>query len=68
MHRFNAFSHSACAPHTFLKNSNHKKFCQTWYVTDLLYIENLSQFHTLLQPKAVFQELNHELEIPKFYI
>ena len=34
----------------------------------LLYIENLSKFHTLLQPKVVFQELNHVLEIPKFHI
>ena len=42
-------------------------FCQIWYVTGLLYIENLSQFHTLLQPKVVFEELNHILEIPKFH-
>ena len=32
------------------------------------YIENLSQFHTLLQPKVLFQELSHVLEIPKFHI
>ena len=38
-----------------------------WYVTGLSYIENVSQFHTLLQPKDVFQELNHILEIPKLY-
>ena len=39
-----------------------------WYVTGLLYIENLSTFHTLLQPKFEFQELNHILDIPKFHI
>ena len=38
------------------------------YVTGLLNIENLSQFHTLLQTKFVFQELNHVLEIPEFHI
>ena len=55
------FSHSTCAPHTlitifFLSNM----ICNP----GLLYIENLSQ----LQPKVVFQELNHVLEIPKFHI
>ena len=44
-------------------NTNHM-FCQI-YVTGLFYIENLGQFHTLLQPKVVFQELNYILEIQK---
>ena len=34
----------------------------------MIYIENLSQSHTLLQPKVVSQELNHVLGIPKFHI
>ena len=42
-------------------------FCPI-YVTDLLYTRNLSQFHAILQPKVVFQELKHVLEIPKFHI
>ena len=33
-----------------------------------MYIEVLSQIHTLLQPIVVIQELNHVLEIPKFHI
>ena len=52
----------------FQKTQITKKICQIWYVTGLLYIKNLSQFHTLLQPKVVFQDLNAVLEIPKFQI
>ena len=69
MHRFNAFSYPICASHTLSKNTNHKKFLSNmicyWTLIDK---KKLSQFHTLLQPKVVFQELNPVLEILKFHI
>ena len=55
-----------CTP--FQKTQITTFFCQIGYVTGLLYIEDVNQFHTLFQPKVVFQELNHVLEIPKFHI
>ena len=62
------FPFNLCVVHPFKKHKSQNIFCQIWYVTRLLYIENLSQFHTILQLREVFQELNHEWEIPKFHI
>ena len=64
MHRFNAFSHSNCSSHTLLNDTNHKTFLSNM-------ICNWSLIHRKfksVQPKVVFQELNHVLEIPKFHI
>ena len=68
MHRFIAFFNSTCVSHTILKHKSQK--ISVKYDMELVsfYTENLSQFHSLLQPRVVFQELNHVLEIPKFHI
>ena len=49
------------------------KKTQNFYVNKDIYVcywsliyRKICQFHTLLQPKVMFQELNHVLENPKF--